>query len=169
MDIIIVDELDTQIGTKAIDTVDWKNDIYRVSGVLISNAHGEILIAQRAFTKEHSPGAWGPSAAGIVEAHETYERNILKETTEELGITLDPHALTVGPKKLVARPNPDRRYFMQWHFVYSDIALHSFTLQKEEVADIKWISQGDLLEGLKTTPDIFADLYADVITLIPTI
>ncbi|MFA6422790.1 MAG: NUDIX domain-containing protein, partial [Candidatus Buchananbacteria bacterium] len=83
--IIIVNENDEAIGHKERNELDF-SDIYRVSGLWITNLKGEILLAQRAFTKNHDPGKWGPAAAGTVEEGEDYETNILKEAEEELGL-----------------------------------------------------------------------------------
>ena len=83
--IIIVDEDDNIIGSKERNSI-VSGDIYRVSALLIENSKGEILLAQRALTKKHDPGKWGPPVAGTVEEGETYESNIVKEAEEELGL-----------------------------------------------------------------------------------
>ena len=63
-DIIIVDENDNIIGHKKRGTLD-KKDIYRVSALWIQNPKGDILLAQRKFTKKHHPGRWGPAAESV--------------------------------------------------------------------------------------------------------
>ena len=85
MIIPIVNEQDEIIGYK-----DRKNrnidDIVRATCLWVSDKNDNILLAQRAFSKEHDPGLWGPSAGGTVEEGETYELNILKEAEEEIGL-----------------------------------------------------------------------------------
>lgn len=61
--IIIVNENDEIIGHKARGTLE-QLDIYRVSALWIKNSQGDILLAQRKFTKKHDPGKWGPAVAG---------------------------------------------------------------------------------------------------------
>ena len=95
--IIIVDEHDNEIGLKERDEIE-KGDIYRVSGIWITNSKGEILLSQRSLLKKKSPGKWTCAAAGTVDEGETYENNILKEVEEEIGITLLPSDLFLGPR-----------------------------------------------------------------------
>ena len=83
MRIPIVNEEDEII--KIIDSTErMKGDIGRVSALWITNEKGEILLAQRSFTKKRDPGVWDPAVAGTVEEGETYEQNIIKEAEEEL-------------------------------------------------------------------------------------
>ena len=77
--ITIVNEEDEIIGHKDRTSLDHETDIYRVAALWLTNSTGEVLIAQRALSKESSPGKWGPAAAGTVEEGETYESNIVKE------------------------------------------------------------------------------------------
>ena len=120
MKIIIVDEDDNEVGVKTYDEIDYATDIYRVSAVWINNSKGEVLLAQRAFDKKHSPGALGPSAAGTLEVGETYDENIIQEIKEEIGISLNIEELTKGPKTFTHGQNPDRRYFTQWYYTMID-------------------------------------------------
>ncbi|MEI7562268.1 MAG: hypothetical protein WCJ39_00675 [bacterium] len=51
----VVNEQDEIIGYKERSEIQ-KEDIYRVTALWITNNKGEILIAQRAFTKRNNPG-----------------------------------------------------------------------------------------------------------------
>lgn len=163
MEIYIVDRDDNEIGTKEITTVDWTNDIYRASAIWLFNDDGEVLIAQRAFTKEHSPGTWGPSAAGIIEIGDWYENNILNEVKEEIGITLSTNDLIVGPKPLVKSENPNRQYFTQYFFARYNGEAEKLTLQEDEVAAVKWINTEELLVAAQTDPDTYSDIRPAII------
>ena len=79
----VVNEQDEIIGYKERAEIQ-KDDIYRIVSLRITNPQGQILIAQRAFTKKHAPGKRSPAVAGTVEKGETYEQNIRKEAKEEL-------------------------------------------------------------------------------------
>lgn len=50
----IVNDNDKIIGYKPRDDRNTK-DMYRVSALWITNSKGDILLAQRAFTKKHNP------------------------------------------------------------------------------------------------------------------
>ena len=75
--IIIDNENDEIIGYKNINALN-QSDIYRTSALWIKNSKGDIFLAQRAFSKKHSPGKWGPAVAGTIEKGETYYTNIIQ-------------------------------------------------------------------------------------------
>ncbi|MFA6476474.1 MAG: NUDIX domain-containing protein [Candidatus Paceibacterota bacterium] len=145
--IIIVDENDNPVGLKAREEVDSQVDTYRCTGVWITNSNGEVLLAQRKFTKSHDPGKWGPAVAGTVEEGETYEVNALKEMVEEIGLT--DTSLNLGPKNYSNFPH---RHFAQWFFCQADKEVEDFVIQEDEVEQIAWVKKEDLLEDLKNNP-----------------
>ncbi len=123
-------------------------DIYRVSALWITNSQGQILLAQRAFTKSHNPGKWGPAVAGTVEEGEDYETNIIKEAEEELGLT------GIEFKKINKTRIKDKfNSFTQWFFAIVDKAIDEFKIQKSEVEAIKWYDRGELEKDLAENPD----------------
>ncbi len=165
MKITIVDENDTEVGQKERDEL-TSEDIYRVSSLWVTNSKGEALLARRAFSKKKSPGLWGPAVAGTVEAHETYEDNILKETREEIGVILAKEDLRKGPK--VRRATPGNNYFGQWYFATIDKKLEEFVFQEEEVAALQWISVADFRQTFAKHPEEFLPSTPDWITIVLT-
>ena len=148
MKIPIVNEQDEIIGYKERDEKDPK-DISRVTGLWLKDSDGNVLLAQRAFSKKKSPGLWGPSVAGTVDEGETYESNIIKEAEEEIGFFgLKPFA---GPK---IRVSASHEFFGQWFFAIVD-RNYPFKKQDEEVESIKWFSKNELEKLLKEQPEIF--------------
>ncbi len=151
MRIPIVNEEDEIMGYKDRNDRDV-NDVIRITGLWLWNERGEVLLAQRAFTKSHHGGLWGPAVAGTVEEGETYESNIIKEAEEEIGlIDLKP---VLGPK--IRLPGK----FAQW-FTSTVNSEYSFIRQTEEVEAIKWFSKDELLQALKETPDVFIPSLKD--------
>ncbi len=144
----IVDTDDTLIGYKMREEIDPKHDYYRTSALWLVNSSGDILISKRLLTKKTDPGKWGPAVAGTLEEGDTYETNIRKETSEEIGLSNVEFA--VGPKLLYITP---RRHFCQWFTATSDIPAHDLKPQAEEVAQVAWISKDDLLNDVKNNPD----------------
>jgi isopentenyldiphosphate isomerase len=142
MNTIIVDEHDNPIGVKESDTLDYE-DIYRVTALwLTDRATGDMLLAQRKWTKRNDPGKWIAAVAGTVDEGETYEINIAKETEEEIGLTglnLQP-----GPKQYV--DDGQHKFFCQWYRAEVDKNRAHIVIQEDEIEAIRWISRADLLE-----------------------
>jgi len=151
--IIIVNEQDEIIGNKERGTL-TEDDIYRVSALWIENDKGQVLLARRAFTKKKDPGMWGPAVAGTVDKGETYELNIIKEANEELG--LQNIKLNKGIKDRVKHPH---NHFTQWFFLKLDQPLECFTIDKKEVAEIKWFDKEELDKLIKeNSPELIPSL-----------
>ena len=148
--ILIVNEQDEVIGAKERGTLIDDVDIYRVAALWIQNSKGDMLLAQRAFTKKNDPGKWGPAVAGTVEEGETYESNILKEAEEEIGLT--NAKLEISEKRLRLGKH---KHFTQWFFAIVDKDISEFTKQDEEVEQIKWFSKEELQKELANNPDQF--------------
>lgn len=148
----VVNENDEVIGYKFRGEI-TKNDIYRVSALWVKNSRGDILLAQRALGKGHDPGKWGPAVAGTVEEGETYEQNIIKEAVEEIGlrdITVDG-----GAKRRVHDP---WNYFSVTFTAIIDKPAEAFTIQEEEVAQVKWFTHDELTRELRDHPEQYLDM-----------
>ncbi len=62
--IIIVDRDDGIIGSKLRGTLNYE-DIYRVSALWLTDSlSGDILLAQRKWTKVNDPGKWSAAVSG---------------------------------------------------------------------------------------------------------
>lgn len=145
--IVIVNENDEIIAHKERGTL-IHSDIYRVSALWVKNSKGDILLAQRQFTKSHDPGKWGPAVAGTVDEGETYEQNIVKEAEEEIGLkNIRP---IPGPK---VRMTGEYNYFDQWYTLVIDKAAEKFTIQEEEVEQVKWFARAELEKELREHPE----------------
>ncbi len=154
MKIPIVNEQDEIIGYKERRDRN-KTEITRITALWLENEKGEVLLAQRAFTKDLNPGKWGPAVAGTVEEGETYESNIIKEAEEEIG--LKNLKATLGPK--LCRTT-SHAYFAQWFtaIINSDYPL---VKQDSEVETLKWFSKEDFFKAFKETPEIFLPSMED--------
>ena len=142
----IVDEQDNVIAAKPRSEL-LPNDVYRVSGLWLTNSQGEVLLAKRALSKDHDPGKWGPAVAGTVEANESYEDNIKKESYEELG--LGNVAFILGPKFFV---KGRWTYFAQYFYAKIDKPANEFELQQAEVAEVRWFTMSELKQDMLENP-----------------
>ena len=121
----------------------WRN-----TGVYIFNDKGEVLLARRHPSKKVHPNVWGPSAAGTVEVGETYEQNIIKEISEELGITVSQlencgnHLINHGTAK---------RFTGMFKATWSG-DLDEITLEQDEVSEVRWMPLKDVITDIKKNP-----------------
>jgi isopentenyl-diphosphate Delta-isomerase len=146
--VIIVDENDEIIDYKERAEL-VRNDIYRVSALWITNTQGDILLAQRSFSKAHNPGVWGPAVAGTIEEGEDYETNILKEAEEEIGLTnIQPIFFSKN------RISGEHEYFTTWFTAVIEKELADFKIN-DEVAAIRWISRDELKKEYREHPEHF--------------
>ena len=155
--IIIVDKNDKIIKCKNRDDLN-QTDIYRVSALWLKNSKGDILLAQRSFSKKHGHGKWGPAVAGTVDKGETYDINIIKESEEEIGLK------NFEFKKIKKiRIRNKYNYFCQWYIIVLDKNINEFKIQKEEVENLKWFSVKELVKELNNNPDKFLKSIKDCI------
>lgn len=144
--IVIVNDQDEIIAHKERGTL-TKNDIYRASALWVKNSKGDILLAQRKFTKSHDPGKWGPAVAGTVDEGETCEQNIIKEAEEEIGLrNIKP---VPGPK---VRMTGEYNYFDQWYTLTVEKPAEDFIIQEDEVEQVKWFTRAELESELWNHP-----------------
>ena len=161
---IIVNEQDEVIGYKYRSDMTY-DDIYRVSALWLTNSDGDILLAQRSFSKKNGPGLWGPAVAGTLDEGETYVENIIKETKEEIGLDVTAEQFIEGPKTSPHSAS-DRKYFGQWYLLMLDQDADDFTLQEDEVAQVAWFTMAELSQALQERPEEFVEsmpFYADLL------
>ena len=112
-------------------------EIYHKSvWVWIINNKGEILVQKRALTKKNSPGKWDMSSAGHVDAGEDCLTACVRETEEELGIKVKPDEF-VFLKQYIQKKSWE---LAQIYLLRNNTEEKNFTLQTEEVEQIKWLS-----------------------------
>lgn len=110
-----------------------KKDTYHiVVNVWIVNSNNEVLLAQRHPQKELWGGLWECSASGAVIAGEDSLQGALRETKEELGITLQSSEAVL--LESIIRQND----FRETYLFVKDISVESLALHPEEVIGAKW-------------------------------
>lgn len=160
MKIPIVNESDEIIGFKERVDIDPGVDIVRSASLWVTNRNGDILLAQRKFTKRNNPGKWSEAVGGTVEGEDSYESTMLRETREEIGFSIIDFA--VGPKQYIDSPS---RYFVQWYTAMVDAPIEAFSFQDEELKQLAWISEAQFVNELETTPEKYIDEMPDIARL----
>lgn len=112
-------------------------DYHLVVSIWIRNGAGLWLVQKRADTVKASPGLWA-NTAGAAQAGETSRQAAAREVREELGLALDPQKL-----EFLWRAQRES-FFSDVYFLPWDGQLDQLRLQKEEVADARWISTAQM-------------------------
>lgn len=121
-------------------------------GVWIMNKNGELLFQQRSMQKKVNFGKW-TRTGGHVDSGEKPLNAIQRETYEEVGVNipLDNFKLLSVNKEEVY--NPDNQ-IMNIQFIYSyftvvDYKIEDYTMQEEEVSDLKYITIEEMEKACK--------------------
>ena len=106
---------------------------HKVIHVWIQNGKGELLMQKRSDTVDNCPGIWA-ATGGSVQAGEEPLGSAVRELSEELGITAEPHELQLC---LTVRR---KDAFCYVYVLRKDIETEELTLQEAEVADAAWMT-----------------------------
>lgn len=115
--------------------------------VWIMNENGELLLQKRSAEKKRNPNKWSRTG-GHVDAGETPLQGIQRETFEEVGvkIPLENFELILKEKidKVSKKDSRVNRVFTYNYFTRVNYKLSEYTMQKEEVSDLKYITIEEL-------------------------
>lgn len=155
-----------QSGDEVFDVVDDSNEVtgqatraevhekglkHRAVHVFVVNGKSEMLLQQRSVLKDVHPGKWGSSAAGHLDAGESYEVAARRELGEELGI--EDEEL---PLKYVGELPPSESN--GWEFIRLFVTVYSGALRTpaNEVGAVEWMEQDVLRDWLARRPEDFS-------------
>ncbi|MDN5274372.1 MAG: dimethyladenosine transferase [Candidatus Saccharibacteria bacterium] len=149
----IVDENDQPIGAATRQEAWARGSFYRLVQIVLQDENGNFLLQKRSLEKPLYPGRWTNAASGHVDEGETYETSALRELKEEIGVETP---LTFIGKFLVQKKEDDKT-INQFNGVFEGRVSQDtrFTLQPEEVSEVKWFTNENLQENIAANPDDF--------------
>ena len=130
---------------KPKDAIHRGGDWHRAAHIWIIAPDGRILLQRRSLRKENNPGLWDVSAAGHLSAGESAAGAAVRETFEELGLTIAPsdlQVLTTVRESCIL--NNNTYYDNEFHEIFlvrRDVDLSSLKLDPAEVAEVKWVNE----------------------------
>lgn len=156
----ILDERGTPTGkTKLRAEVHRDGDWHRSIDIWVINLHNEILLQKRAMQKESYPGLWEVSCSGHVGAGEESLPSAVREIHEELGVKITPTALQLifedKESSITNNGTFINNEFKEVYILKLDWPVGKYTVQKEEVEMVKYISIEELKKALKENPQDF--------------
>ena len=117
---------------------------------------GNIILQKVALTKKTEAGKWNYSAAGHVDAGETYEQAALRELKEEMGIQATE--LTFIGKDYMLKDGKPRAF----HHAFKVISDDPITPDLSEVAEIREFTIPELREQIVKYPEQFKEIFAKI-------
>ena len=150
----LVDGVRIPNGTYERDS-EWKPDdksyIVGINNWII-NSEGKFLVQQRSLKKKNNPGKWS-STNGLVEMNEEPMDTVIRETGEELGISIDPSQI-----ELVEQNHIVNNHLVVDIFVTYDNP-EKITIQENEVEQYSFVSLEELLRlDISTTCSYIREL-----------
>ncbi|MEA5017095.1 MAG: NUDIX domain-containing protein [Erysipelotrichaceae bacterium] len=122
---------------KTVDTIKDDELILAVH-IYLYDKDKNFLLQQRAFDKKELPGLWCITG-GKVQSDEHSSDAVVRETKEELGLTLDKNDLNYLGRCL------NNGYIVDIYTAYSALAFTECKINKAEVNDIKTLNLNELL------------------------
>ena len=137
--------------TESRDNCHQKGLWHKAVVVFILNSKSQILLQRRSAKKKIWPNMWDVSAGGHVLHGEFGFQAAIRETSEELGISISPSELcfigaTVSSSEV---GNIIDNHFNEYYIVNKDIELIDICLQEEEVCDVKWIDVNEIIDKIR--------------------
>ena len=154
--VILVDELDNEIGTKEKMQAHKEALLHRAFSVFIFNKKRELLLQRRALKKYHSPGLWTNTCCSHPRPNEILINAAKRRLVEEMGFDCD--------------------LFYQFNFIYKASLDQGMTeheldhvyfgtyegeiiITPEEVSDYKFVSITELEININKQPHLFTEWF----------
>jgi 16S rRNA (adenine1518-N6/adenine1519-N6)-dimethyltransferase len=145
----VVNERNEVIGQETRGEVHKRKLLHRAVHIFVINSRGKIYLQQRSHLKDVSPLKWDSSAAGHLDAGESYAASAIRELNEEIGIEVTATELAA---EIPAGDNTDHE------FVELRLAKHDGPIRclPEEIATGEWFIPEDIDAWVEARPQDFA-------------
>ena len=127
-----------------------------IAGIFLFNSKGNIILQKVAKSKGAEAGKLNYSAAGHVDAGETYEQAALRELSEEMGI--QAREITFVGKECKLKDAKPRVF----HHAFKVISDDPITYDSSEVAEVQEFTIPELKQKITDYPEQFKDIFAKI-------
>jgi len=147
----VLDENGQLTGQKEERNIIHEKGLWHIHvGVWIMNENGELLFQKRSPNKKVNPNKW-TRTGGHVDSGEIPLVGAQRETEEEIGvkIPLDRFEL-INIKK---QPKGKGHHFTYSYFAFVDYKIEDYTMQQEEVSDLKYMTIEQMEEAFNNNDE----------------
>jgi len=164
----LLDSNNKTTGEKCLKSVAHKNGYYHASvHIWFYTKKGEILIQKRKENKDTFPSLWDVSVAGHITFGESPLLAAIRETKEEIGLTINGNQLKNIGTSSHKNIHSEKLIDHELHHIYVsllEIDIRYLSIQKEEVSEIKLISIDAFKMELKNNTDSYVPHGSDYYT-----
>ena len=154
--VILVDELDNEIGVKEKMQAHREALLHRAFSVFIFNKKGELLLQRRALNKYHSPGLWTNTCCSHPRPNEQLINAAKRRLIEEMGFVCDlNYQFKFIYKASLDQGMTEHELDHVFFGTYED----EIKLNPEEVAEYKFISMEELQNSITKQPQLFTEWF----------
>jgi len=148
--VILVDETDKQIGLMPKLEAHEKAILHRAFSVFVFNDKNELMLQQRALDKYHSPGLWTNTCCSHQRNGESNIEAGKRRLFEEMGFVTDlKESISFIYKAPFDNGLTEHEYDHVMIGYYNDKP----NINKDEVADWKWMAIEDVKKDLNEHPE----------------
>ena len=150
----IVNELDEVIGQATRSDVHLNQHLHRSTHIILTNSKRQIFLQLRSMSKDTNPGLWDSSAAGHVEAGESYADCAARELEEELGVKVAVEQLLE-----IGQLQPAVETGNEFVRIYAAMSDGQITLEAGEIDDGRWFDKADVDAWILEKPQELAPSF----------
>jgi isopentenyl-diphosphate delta-isomerase len=148
--VILVDEMDNQVGTMEKMEAHRKGLLHRAFSVLLFDSDGRLLLQKRAAGKYHSSGLWTNTCCSHPAPGENLAEAARRRLMEEMGIDVKP---TFSHSFIYRAELGQDLIEHEFDHVFVGIFDGNPVLNKNEVEDWKFVELNWLKQDMAANPD----------------
>ena len=132
---------------------------HKAVAIFIINSKKQVLLQKRSPLKKLWPNTWDITAGGHVLAGEFGFEAVKREVKEELGVELNKENITFIGSSISSNVKGDivNNHFNEYYIVNEDIDETKLKLQEDEVSEVKWIDEEDIIKRVQNNYDRITD------------
>ena len=154
--VILVDKNDTQIGLMSKLDAHKKGILHRAFSVFVLNNNNEIMLQKRAYNKYHSGGLWTNTCCSHQREGENTIEAGKRRLLEEMGFETELKIITSFIYK-VEFENGLTEHELDYLLIGK--YLKSPVINKQEVADWKWMKIELIADDIKLNPNNYTSWF----------
>ncbi len=154
--VVLVSPEDSVLGVMEKLQAHQNGILHRAFSVFLFNDNGEMLLQKRAASKYHSPNQWTNACCSHPRLNETYLQAAKRRVQEELGIEVEIQEKFWFIYKADVGEN---LWEHELDHVFTGKYNGNFTLNKDEVSEVRYVTMEQLDDEMKENPKHFTPWF----------